>query len=150
MLKEGSIAHDFTLQTAEGRPVSLKDFRGKKVVLYFYPKDDTPGCTIEACEFRDSLSAFKKAGVEVIGISVDTVESHKKFAGKYRLNFTLLADPKKEVVKKYGVWGKKKFMGREYMGTRRTTFIVDERGRIAKIFPEVSPKGHSKEILASI
>ena len=118
--------------------------------MYFYPKDDTPGCTMEACSFRDNYSEFKKKGIIVIGVSVDDEKSHKKFVDKYKLPFILLADLEKKVVKKYGVWGEKSFMGRKYMGTTRTTFIIDKNFKIMKIFPKVSVVGHVKEILNAL
>ena len=128
----------------------LKDSRGTWTLLYFYPKDDTPGCTTEACGIRDAWGALAKAGIEVFGISADTVKSHAKFAEKYQLPFRLLADENREVVERYGVWAKKKFMGREYMGILRTSFLVDPKGKIAKVYEDVKPAGHAEAILADV
>lgn len=136
--------------SGEGKDVRLSDFKGQKVVLYFYPKDDTPGCTKEACSFRDGMSAIKQRGAAVLGVSVDPVKSHEKFKTKYRLNFPLLSDADKKVVQAYGVWKEKSMYGRTYMGTERTTFIIDEKGKIAKIFPKVSVDGHLDEVLAAL
>ena len=147
MLKEGSTAPAFKTNDANGQPVTLKDFRGQKVVLYFYPKDDTPGCTKEACSFRDAFASFKKKGIAVLGVSPDSETSHKKFVTKYKLPFTLLADTDKSIVESYGVWGEKKFMGRTYMGVHRTTFLIDEKGKIKKIFEKVKPEDHASEVL---
>jgi len=147
-LKVGDKAPTFTLPAADGTQVSLADFRGKKVILYFYPKDDTPGCTREACSFRDNMNRLASKGAVVLGVSVDSVASHKKFAEKHGLTFPLLSDEKKEVVKAYNVWKRKSRYGRTYMGTERTTFIIDEEGRIAHVFPKVSVEGHVDEVLA--
>lgn len=147
MLKVGSSAPAFKTTDADGNPVSLKDFRGQKVVLYFYPKDDTPGCTKEACSFRDNFSKFKKRGISVLGVSPDSEASHKKFAAKFKLPFTLLADTDKSISEAYGVYGEKKFMGRTYMGVHRTTFLIDERGKIKKVFEKVKPEEHAGEVL---
>jgi len=147
MLKEGSAAPNFTAKTANGETVKLKDLRGRKVVLYFYPKDDTPGCTKEACSFRDDFSAFEKNGIEVLGVSPDSEASHKKFAAKYKLPFTLLADPDHAIADTYGVWGEKKFMGRTYMGVKRMTFLIDEKGKLKKVFEKVKPEEHAREVL---
>jgi peroxiredoxin Q/BCP len=147
MLKEGSTAPDFTVNNTDGETVRLKDLRGRKVVLYFYPKDDTPGCTKEACSFRDSFSAFKKRGIEVLGVSTDSEASHKKFTAKYKLPFTLLADTDHAVADAYGVYGEKKFMGRTYMGVKRMTFLIDEKGKIRKVFEKVKPDEHAREVL---
>src|SRR5262245_57339339 len=133
-LREGDPAPDFTGLTTEGRQVSLSDFRGKSVVLYFYPRDDTPGCTKEACAFRDEFSAFKQQGAVVIGVSTDSQKSHAKFTTKFELPFTLLADEDKSIVQAYGVWGQKSFLGRKYMGTNRVTFLIGPFGRIKKIW----------------
>ncbi|MDZ7289893.1 MAG: thioredoxin-dependent thiol peroxidase [candidate division KSB1 bacterium] len=150
MLKVGQKAPDFTLLNDEGNAVSLSQFRGQKVVLYFYPKDDTPGCTKQACSFRDGMSELKRRGAVVLGVSVDSVKSHEKFKTKYQLNFTLLSDVDKKVVQAYGVWKEKSVDGRTYTGIERTTFIIDEKGRIAKIFPKVSVDGHLDEVLAAL
>lgn len=149
MLKEGSTAPAFKANDAEGNSISLKDLRGQKVVLYFYPKDDTPGCTKEACSFRDGFAKFKRQGIKVIGVSPDKEASHQKFAAKYELPFTLLADTDKAIAEAYGVWGEKKFMGRTYMGVLRTTFLIDEKGKIKKIFEKVKPEEHASEVLAA-
>ena len=143
-------APDFTLLDEEGREHKLADYKGQWVLLYFYPKDDTPSCTKEACAIRDSFPDFKKLKVAVLGISVDSVKSHKKFADKYKLPFTLLADESKTVVGKYGVWAKKKFMGREYMGTLRTSFLINPSGKIVKIYEKVNPGLHAEEVLSDI
>ena len=147
MLKEGTIAPNFTAKDANGATVRLKDLRGQKVVLYFYPKDDTPGCTKEACSFRDAFSDFKKRGIEVLGVSVDSEASHKKFTAKYKLPFTLLADPDHSISDAYGVYGEKKFMGRTYLGVKRITFLIDEKGKIKKVFEKVKPEEHAREVL---
>ncbi len=147
MIEEGKKAPSFTLKNSSGNKISLKDFSGTKVILYFYPKDMTSGCTQEACDFRDNHPDFKKLGVAVLGISVDSVESHKKFSDKYDLPFTLLSDEEKSVVEKYGVWKEKSMYGKKYMGIERTTFILDEEGKILKIFPKVKVTGHVNEIL---
>lgn len=146
----GEKAPSFILLSTEGKEISLDDFKGKKVVLYFYPKDDTPGCTKEACSFRDNLARVKKKGVVVFGISADTVKSHQKFTEKYDLNFPLLSDETKEVLNAYGVWKKKSYMGKFYMGIERTTFIIDEQGKIIRIFPKVKVDGHVEEILRAL
>lgn len=143
----GQQASDFTLPDQDGKNHKLSDYHGKTVLLYFYPKDDTPGCTKEACGIRDQFSSFKRGNIAVLGVSVDSVASHKKFVGKYKLPFTLLSDEKKEVVKKYGVWRKKSMMGREYMGTVRTSFLIDPDGKIAKIYEQVKPDKHAEEVL---
>lgn len=147
MLKQGSTAPAFKTKDANGETVSLKDLRGQKVVLYFYPKDDTPGCTKEACSFRDSFSQFKKKGIAVLGVSPDSEASHQKFVTKYKLPFTLLADTDRSIAEAYGVWGEKKFMGRTYMGVHRSTFLIDEKGKIRKIFEKVKPEEHASEVL---
>jgi len=148
-LKEGAKAPDFTAVDGQGKVVRLKDLRGKKVVLYFYPKDDTPGCTKEACSFRDSFAGFKKRGIEVLGVSFDSEAKHKKFAEKYDLPFRLLADTDRAICESYGTYGEKKFMGRTYLGIHRMTFLLDEKGRIKKIFSKVKPEEHAEEVLAA-
>jgi peroxiredoxin Q/BCP len=150
LLAVGDKAPDFATVDQSGARVSLKDFRGKKVVLYFYPKDDTPGCTKEACSFRDGFSKFRRRKIEILGVSVDDEKSHKKFAEKYDLPFRLLADAEKRIVKDYGVWGEKSLYGRKYMGTNRVTYVIDEQGKIAAVWPKVKPDGHADEILAAI
>jgi thioredoxin-dependent peroxiredoxin len=147
MTKEGSMAPDFKVKNTDGETVRLKDLRGRKVVLYFYPKDDTPGCTKEACSFRDAFSDFKKRGIEVLGVSTDSEASHKKFTAKYKLPFTLLADTDHAIADAYGVYGEKKFMGRTYMGVKRMTFLIDEKGKVKKVFEKVKPDEHAQEVL---
>jgi thioredoxin-dependent peroxiredoxin len=147
MIKEGSAAPDFSVKNTHGDTVRLKDLRGRKVVLYFYPKDDTPGCTKEACSFRDAFSDFKKRGIEVLGVSTDSEASHKKFTAKYKLPFTLLADTDHSIADAYGVYGEKKFMGRTHMGVKRMTFLIDEKGKIRKVFEKVKPEEHAQEVL---
>ena len=149
MIKEGTAAPDFTAINTNGDTIRLKDLRGKKVVLYFYPKDDTPGCTKEACSFRDAFSEYKKLGIEVIGVSTDSEASHKKFTAKYKLPFTLLADTDHSIADAYGVYGEKKFMGRTYMGVKRMTFLIDEKGKVKKVFEKVKPEEHAREVLES-
>jgi thioredoxin-dependent peroxiredoxin len=149
-LKEGDPAPDFSAATSGGGKVSLADFKGKNVILYFYPKDDTPGCTKEACAFRDRLAEFRKRGVVVLGVSTDSVKSHDKFVEKFKLPFPLLADEDKKIVEAYGVWGEKSFMGRKYMGTHRVTFLIGGDGRIKKIWPQVKPDEHADEVLAAL
>lgn len=146
-LAEGAKAPDFKTKDQNGKVVSLKDFRGKKVVLYFYPEDDTPTCTIEACNLRDNYDDLKKAGFVVLGVSPDDKSKHKKFEEKYELPFTLLEDPEKKIIDAYGVWGEKNMYGRKYMGLLRTTFLIDEQGVIFKIFKKPKSKIHSEEIL---
>ena len=150
LLPEGSAAPEFSLPDATGKVWKLSDFRGKKVVLYFYPKDMTPGCTIQACDFRNNYKDIRKKNAIVIGVSVDPAQSHKQFSDKHQLNFTLLSDVNKDAVKKYGVWGEKSFLGYKYDGTFRITYIIDETGKIAKVFDRVNPVGHAKQILESI
>lgn len=150
MLKAGDPAPDFTLTSDGGQEVSLADYRGQKVVLYFYPKDDTPGCTAEACAFRDDHSDIVAAGAAVLGVSPDTIKSHDKFKAKYNLPFALLSDPDHRVAGMYGAWGEKKMFGKAYEGILRSTFIVDEEGKIVKVFPKVTPKDHSREVLAAL
>jgi peroxiredoxin Q/BCP len=147
MIKEGTNAPAFKTRDANGETISLKDLKGQKVVLYFYPKDDTPGCTKEACSFRDAWAKFKKRGITVLGVSPDSEASHKKFETKYKLPFTLLADKDHAIADAYGVWGEKKFMGRTYMGVLRTTFLIDEKGKIRKVFEKVKPEDHASEVL---
>lgn len=146
-LKEGDKAPDFAVPDQEGNEVRLKDLRGKKVVLYFYPKDDTPGCTKEACSFRNSFARFKRRGIEVLGVSLDSEKSHQKFINKYSLPFRLLADTERKISESYGTYGEKKFMGRTYMGNNRMTFLIDEKGKIQKIFSKVKPEDHADEVL---
>ncbi|HUG26822.1 MAG TPA: thioredoxin-dependent thiol peroxidase [Gemmatimonadales bacterium] len=144
----GSKAPAFTLPTDDGSSVSLTDFAGKKVVLYFYPKDDTSGCTTQACEFRDSWGAVQEAGAVVLGVSPDGVASHQKFRDKLALPFPLLADEDHAVAERYGAWGEKSMYGRKYFGILRTTFVIDEEGRISHVFETVKPEGHAAEVLA--
>ncbi len=146
----GQSAPDFALTASDGTTVRLSDLRGKKVVLYFYPKDDTPGCTKEACSFRDNLGVLQTMGVAVLGVSADSVASHQKFAQKYGLNFPLLADEGAQVATAYGVWKEKQQYGRRYMGIERTTFLIDENGIIRKIFPKVKVDGHVEEVIEAI
>ena len=147
MISEGQSLPKFQLSDSDGNTVKSNDLKGKKLVIYFYPKDFTPGCTIEADEFSKDYNKFQKAGIEIIGISKDDVESHKKFCNKMKIPYILLADTETKVSKLFGVWGKKKFMGKEYMGIIRSTFLVNETGKIFKIFEKVKAKGHSKEVL---
>ena len=147
MISEGESIPKFEVNDSNGNKVKSTDFKGKKHVIYFYPKDFTPGCTTEADEFSRDYKKFQKNGIEIIGVSPDDVESHKKFCDKMGIKFPLLADTDKEISQKFGVWGKKKFMGREYMGVMRSTFLVNEKGKIFKIYPKVKPAGHSKEVL---
>ena len=149
-LKVGEKAPDFSLKDSDGKIVQLKDFKGKKVVLYFYPKDDTPGCTKEACNFRDNILELKKLNVEILGVSNDDEISHKKFADKYNLPFRLLADVDKNVSKGYGVYELKSFMGKSYYGIIRSTFLIDENGKIQKIFYKVNPEVHIEEIMQEL
>ncbi|MEJ2260873.1 MAG: thioredoxin-dependent thiol peroxidase [Nitrosopumilaceae archaeon] len=147
MISEGDSVPKFEANDANGNKVKSTDFKGKKHVIYFYPKDFTPGCTTEADEFSKDYKKFQKQEIEVIGVSPDDVDSHKKFCDKMKIEFPLLADIDKDISKKFGVWGKKKFMGREYMGVMRSTFLVDKKGTIFKIYPKVKPAGHSKQVL---
>jgi peroxiredoxin Q/BCP len=149
MLKEGQAAPDFKLQDDEGNWRTLADFKGLHFVLYFYPKDDTPGCTQEACSFRDKFAEFKTRGIAIVGVSADSVESHKKFKEKFHLSYPLLSDPDKKTLKAYGVWKEKSMYGKKFMGIERTTFIIDAGGEIKKIFPKVKVADHVKEILES-
>jgi thioredoxin-dependent peroxiredoxin len=146
-LKTGDVAPDFSVNDQHGKPVKLSDFKGKKVVLYFYPKDDTPGCTAEACSLRDNYSALQKAGYVVLGVSADDEKSHQKFIKKFELPFTLLADTDKQIHEKYGTWVEKSMYGRKYMGTARVTFIIDEKGMISEIIEKVDTKDHAAQIL---
>ena len=150
MVSVGKSAPAFSLDTDTGERLSLKDLKGRPVVLYFYPKDDTPGCTVEACEFRDAFPRFKGTKAVILGISPDSVKSHQKFKEKFDLPFTLLADPDHEVAEKYGVWQKKSMYGRSYMGIARTTFVIDKDGKIANVFEKVKPKGHAEEVEQAI
>ena len=150
MLQIGMQAPDFTLSDKDGRPVTLSAFRGKRVVLYFYPKDNTPGCTRQACAFGERYEAFKAANIEVIGISKDSVVSHAKFAEKYDLPFILLADPDRLAIEAYGVWQEKKMAGKVGMGVVRTTFIIDENGVITAVMPKVKPDTNAAEVLAAL
>jgi len=147
MISEGDSVPKFAANDANDNKVKSSDFKGKKHVIYFYPKDFTPGCTTEADEFSKDYKKFQKEGIEIIGVSPDDVDSHKKFCDKMGIRYPLLADVDKEVSNLFGVWGKKKFMGREYMGVMRSTFLVDAKGKIFKIYPKVKPAGHSKEVL---
>lgn len=147
MLKEGSKAPDFSLNDENGKTWTLADFSGKKLVLYFYPRDNTPGCTTEACGFRDSYQVFKDRGIEVVGVSPDTEASHRKFREKFNLPFILLTDPDKQVLQEYGAYGEKMMYGKKVMGVIRSTFVIDESGTIIKVFPKVSPDKHVKELL---
>ena len=149
-LTEGKSAPSFSLPSTDGKEISLKELAGKKVVLYFYPKDDTPGCTQEACDFRDSIKQFQKQGATVLGVSPDPVKKHDKFREKYKLPFTLLSDESKEMLQKYGVWKEKSMYGRKYMGVERTTVIIDKEGKIRKIFPKVKVTEHYKEVLKAV
>ena len=147
MLNEGDKAPDFSSKDQNGNPVKLSDYKGKKVVLYFYPKDDTPGCTKEACSFRDADAIFREKGITVFGISTDDEKSHQKFISKFSLPFDLLADTDKSIVESYGVWGEKTMYGKKYMGTNRKTFLIDEDGQIVKIFDKVNVEEHADEVL---
>jgi peroxiredoxin Q/BCP len=149
-LKEGDIAPKFSVATSGGGKISLADFKGQNVILYFYPKDDTPGCTKEACAFRDEFAQFQKKGAVVFGVSPDSVKSHDQFVAKFKLPFTLLADEDKKIVNDYGVWGEKSFMGRKYLGVYRVTFLIGPDGRIRKIWPLVKPEEHAVEVLAAL
>ena len=150
ILKQKQLAPEFKLRNQNGKENKLSDYKGNWVLIYFYPKDDTPGCTKEACSIRDNLPKFKKLTTTVLGISVNSIKSHAKFAQKYHLPFILLADEDKKIVKKYGVWAKKKFMGREYMGTLRTSFLINPNGKIAKIYEKVNPEIHADEVLKDL
>lgn len=149
-LKEGAKAPDFILPTDNGTTVSLKDFKGRKLVLYFYPKDDTPGCTAEACAFNDNLSGFKKLGVDVLGVSKDSVKKHQKFIEKFNLKFTLASDEEGAMLEEYGVWIEKSMYGRKYMGIERATFLIDEKGKIEKMWRNVKVTGHVDEVIKTL
>jgi thioredoxin-dependent peroxiredoxin len=148
-LKIGDKAPDFTSFDQDGNPVALSDFKGKKLILYFYPKDDTPGCTAEACNLRDNFQLLRQKGFEIVGVSADNEKSHKNFVSKYVLPFPLLADKEKMIIKAYGAWGKKKLYGKEYEGILRMTFIISENGTIEKIFTKVDTKNHTEQIVNS-
>ena len=150
MLKAGDKAPAFALNDADGNKVKLSDFKGKKVVLYFYPKDLTPGCTIEACAFRDDIGPIKKLGAVVLGVSADSEKLHQKFRDKHSLNFPLLADTDHAMSEKYGAWQEKSMYGKKYWGIARITYIIDENGKIAKVWPKVKPDGHSQEVIAAL
>jgi peroxiredoxin Q/BCP len=150
MIEEGKPAPDFELATDTGERVKLSDYRGQPVVLYFYPKDDTPGCTVEACGFRDAHTAFEKRGAVILGVSPDDEASHVKFKQKYSLPFPLLADPEHAVAEQYGVWGEKNYAGKTYWGVNRTTFVIDAEGKIAKVMKNVKPDGHPEQVLAAL
>ena len=148
-LKEGQKAPDFKCNNQDGKLIALKDFKGKKVILYFYPKDNTPGCTAESCNLRDNYNEIRKKGYEIVGVSCDSEKSHLKFIQKFNLPFTLLADTDKKIVQAYGVWNPKSFLGRTFLGIHRTTFIISENGIIEKIIRKVETKTHSNQVLAS-
>ena len=150
MIEEGKPAPDFELRSDAGETIRLSELRGKPVVLYFYPKDDTPGCTTQACGIRDAYDEFEKEGAVVLGVSPDDEASHGKFRDKYGLPFTLLADTDHHVAEQYGVWGEKKYMGRTYLGVKRWTFVIDENGDVKKVFPDVKPAGHADDVLAAL
>lgn len=150
MIREGDLAPNFTLPADDEGDVSLEDLRGKSVILYFYPKDDTSGCTTEACEFRDTLSRIERDGAVVLGVSPDPVASHKKFKDKYDLNFPLLADEDHAVAEAYGVWKEKSMYGRKYWGVERTTFLIDPEGNVEKVWRRVKPKGHAEAVAAEL
>lgn len=150
ILEEGDKAPAFSVKDSEGNQVSLDDFKGKKLVLYFYPQDNTPTCTVQACNLRDNFSLLTKRGFSVVGVSPDEESSHKKFAAKFSLPFVLIADPEHEIIGKYGVWGEKQMYGKKYMGLLRTTFVIDEAGVIEKIFRKPKSKEHAQEILAAM
>jgi peroxiredoxin Q/BCP len=150
MLKAGDKAPDFQAPTDAGESVSLKDFRGRKVILYFYPKDNTPGCTQEACDFRDSIARFKKKEVVVLGVSPDSIESHKKFKSKFDLPFALLADEDHKIAEAYGAWGEKSMYGKKFMGIIRSTFLIDEKGKIGEVFEKVKVDGHVGQLLGKV
>jgi peroxiredoxin Q/BCP len=150
MVNEQEQAPDFTVKTDEGKDLRLSSLRGQPVVLYFYPKDDTPGCTIEACELRDAFPRFKKSKAVILGVSPDDVASHQKFKHKFDLPFTLLADTDHKIAEQYGVWVEKSMYGKDYWGVQRATFVIDSKGTVAKVFPKVKPQGHAAEVEAEI
>ncbi len=150
MIEEGKKAPAFKLNDQDGKAHSLKDYLGKKVVLYFYPKDNTPGCTKEACSFRDEFAIFKKSNAVILGVSADAVKSHKNFSEKFSLPFPLLSDESKEMIENYGVWKEKSMYGKKYMGIERTTVIIDEEGKVKKIFSKVKVDGHMEEVLEAL
>ena len=150
MVSEGEQAPDFTATADAGERVSLSDFRGKPVVLYFYPRDDTPGCTTQACGIRDAYAEFERAGAVVLGVSPDSEKKHVKFKEKYNLPFTLLADPEHEVAERYGTWGEKRYMGKTYWGVQRATFLIAPDGTVAKVWPKVKPDTHADDVLAAL
>jgi peroxiredoxin Q/BCP len=150
VIEEGKPAPDFELQDDRGQTVRLSDFRGKRVVLYFYPKDDTPGCTTEACEFRDAYDTYRAQGIEILGVSPDDIRSHEKFKSKYELPFTLLADPDHKTAEAYGVWGERKAYGKTSMGINRSTFLIDEDGNIARAMLGIKPAGHAAAVLEQV
>ena len=150
MIEEGKPAPEFELQSDTGETVRLSDFRGRPVVLYFYPKDDTPGCTTEACEFRDAYDVFRDRGAEVLGVSPDDVRSHEKFKTKYELPFTLLADPDHSTAEAYDVWGERSFAGKKYMGINRSTFVIDKDGKVARAMIGIKPAGHAEDVLTAL
>jgi peroxiredoxin Q/BCP len=150
LLAVGTQAPEFTTTDQDGKTQTLSDFKGKKVILYFYPKDNTSGCTKEACAFRDNFAKFRQLNVEILGVSIDSEKSHKSFVQKYDLPFTLLADTDKRLVEAYGAWGEKSMYGKKYMGINRVTYVIDELGKIAAVFPKVKPDAHADEILAML
>ena len=150
VLKEGDKAPDFTLPASDGSSVSLRDLAGKKVVVYFYPKDNTPGCTTEACSFRDYNAELQQAGAVVLGVSKDSIKSHDNFIAKYKLPFLLLSDADATMATAYGAWGEKKLYGRTFMGMNRITYLIDEQGGIARVWPKVKPDRHGEEVLAAV
>jgi thioredoxin-dependent peroxiredoxin len=149
-LKEGASAPVFSGKDQDGKSISLADYKGKKVILYFYPKDDTPGCTAEACNLRDNYEGLLSRGFAIIGVSPDSEKSHVKFKTKYTLPFSLIADPDSTIIKAYGAWGEKKMYGRSYMGVLRTTYVIDEKGKILKIFTKVDTQNHTQQILTEL
>ncbi len=150
LLAVGTPAPEFTATDQDGKQRALRDFRGKKLILYFYPKDNTPGCTKEACAFRDNFAKFRELNVEILGVSIDSEKSHRSFVDKHDLPFTLLADPDKRLVEAYGVWAEKRLYGKTYMGTNRVTYLIDETGKIAAVFPKVKPDKHAEELLSAL